>query len=89
MADLFITTPNHFEVWLGNENEPKFIYNSTIKHPEANKIIGQSLFIDVELKGSMDLVTPVCSEKDSSGNCKSAALMVSDVIFNEFLIYLK
>ncbi|XP_066247870.1 T-cell immunomodulatory protein [Euwallacea similis] len=75
MADLFITTPNHFEVWLGREHEPKFIYNDTIKHPENSKIVGQSLFIDVELKGTMDLVTPVCTEKDRNGNCQAAALM--------------
>lgn len=78
MADLFITTPTQFEVWLGNENEPKFTYNNTIKHPENSKIIGQSLFIDVELKGSMDLVTPVCVEQESNGNCKGAALMVGE-----------
>ncbi|KAL1497598.1 hypothetical protein ABEB36_008530 [Hypothenemus hampei] len=76
LADLFITTPHHFEVWLGDEHHPKFIYHSTIKYPENNKIIGQSLFIDVELKGSMDLVTPVCSERDGQGNCQGAALMV-------------
>ncbi|KAH1009250.1 hypothetical protein HUJ04_001629 [Dendroctonus ponderosae] len=76
MADLFITTPTQFEVWLGHENEPKFTYNNTIKHPENSKIIGQSLFVDVELKGSMDLVTPVCAEQQSNGNCKGAALMV-------------
>lgn len=79
MADLFITTPSHFEVWLGKQNkdnEPKFIYNSTILHPKKAQIIGQSIFIDVELKGSMDLVTPVCYERESTGNCKNSALMV-------------
>lgn len=82
MADLFITTPYNFEVWHGREtdlnaNVSRFFYHSTIKHPEQSAIIGQSLFIDVELKGTMDLVTPVCTDKDSNGNCKNAALMVS------------
>lgn len=80
MADLFITTPNHFEIWLGKqtrgENEPKFAYNNTIKHPDNAKIIGQSLFIDVELKGSMDLVTPVCLDTDGDEKCKNSALVV-------------
>ncbi|CAH1122449.1 unnamed protein product [Ceutorhynchus assimilis] len=75
MADLFITTNDHFEVWLGNENGSQFIYQTTINLPENSKIIGQSLFMDVELKGSMDLVTPVCAEREN-GNCKGAALMV-------------
>lgn len=82
MADLFITTPYNFEIWVGRETDlnsdvSRFFYERTIKHPEHSAIIGQSLFIDVELKGTMDLVTPVCTDKDSNGNCKNAALMVS------------
>ncbi|XP_030764166.1 T-cell immunomodulatory protein [Sitophilus oryzae] len=72
MADLFITTPNHFEVWLGKESGHGYIYNNTILHPNKAQVIGQSLFIDVELRGSMDLVTPVCFDK----NCNNCALMV-------------
>ncbi|KAJ8963747.1 hypothetical protein NQ314_005408 [Rhamnusium bicolor] len=79
MPDLFITTKDDFEIWNGNERRGKFVYNSTIPHPQnTNKqnaeVIGQSLFIDVELKGRMDLVTPVCFEKYC--NRSSSALMV-------------
>ncbi|CAH1154024.1 unnamed protein product [Phaedon cochleariae] len=77
MPDLFITTKNNFEIWLGNEEEQeKFVFNNTIPLP-SNKgkdavVIGQSLFIDVELKGKMDLVTPICLDKE----CKDSYLML-------------
>lgn len=80
MPDLFITTNDNFEIWYGNERRGKFVYNSTIALPESTSkqkaaVVGQSLFIDVELKGRMDLVTPVCFE-GTEENCKSSALMV-------------
>ncbi|CAH0555340.1 unnamed protein product [Brassicogethes aeneus] len=72
-SDLFITTPKNFEVWLGHENaQEKFTFNKTIPHPKDVHTVGQSLFIDVELKGEMDLVTPVCVDEE----CKNSALMV-------------
>lgn len=72
MADLFITTTDDFEVWLGSESKQKFVYNNTIPHPQGTTKIGQSLFVDVELRGRMDLVTPVCFDAD----CKNSSLMV-------------
>ncbi|RZC40357.1 hypothetical protein BDFB_009903 [Asbolus verrucosus] len=72
MADLFITTIEDFEIWLGNEHKGKFVYNKSIQHPKNAKKIGQSLFMDVELKGQMDLVTPICNDE----NCKDSALLV-------------
>lgn len=72
MADLFITTTKNFEIWLGTEKESKFIYENTIQHPPGAAKIGQSLFIDVELRGRMDLVTPVCFDEE----CLNSSLMV-------------
>lgn len=73
MADLFLTTENNFEVWYGYEDETrKFVYNKTIPHPDNAVVIGQSTFIDVELRGRMDLVTPVCYDAD----CRNSALLV-------------
>ncbi|CAG9864989.1 unnamed protein product [Phyllotreta striolata] len=78
MADLFITTNDNFEIWHGNEEadllSPHFVYNMTIPLPlnGTDAVIGQSLFIDVELKGKVDLVTPVCYDKE----CKNSALML-------------
>lgn len=78
MPDLFLTTEANFEIWYGKEyGDSKFEYNLSIPLPVKSTnseefIIGQSLFIDVELKGHMDLVTPVCYDKD----CKSSAFLI-------------
>lgn len=69
-ADLFLTTKSNFEIWYGTGQ--KFIHNHTIDHPKDAKIVGQSLFIDVELRGHMDLVTPVCFDNE----CKNSTLLV-------------
>ena len=72
MADLFITSVDNFEVWHGTKNDPKFVFNRTIDHPKGAKLIGQSLFIDVELRGRMDLVTPVCFDD----SCTNSTLLI-------------
>ncbi|XP_060528784.1 T-cell immunomodulatory protein isoform X1 [Cylas formicarius] len=73
MSDLFITTKeNTAEIWLGSKTPGKFVYNSVIQFPKDAKVIGQSIFIDVELRGHMDLVTPICYNEF----CTSSALMV-------------
>lgn len=71
MPDLFITTKQDFEIWYGNELH-KFVFNKTIPHPPTAEVIGQSIFMDVELQGHMDLVTPVCYDE----HCKNSALLV-------------
>ncbi|KAB0795306.1 hypothetical protein PPYR_04583 [Photinus pyralis] len=71
MADIFITTKKDFEIWYGSESQ-RFVYSHTIPHPPRAKKIGQSVFLDVELLGRMDLVTPVCYDD----NCRDSALLV-------------
>lgn len=76
MADLFLTTKDHehqeaFEIWYG-KYRGEFEYKHTIKAPVTNGVVGQSLFIDVELKGKMNLVTPVCFDE----YCKKSALLL-------------
>ncbi|KAK4876181.1 hypothetical protein RN001_012603 [Aquatica leii] len=71
MPDLFLTTKEDFEIWYGNETH-QFSTSKKIKHPPKAEIIGQSIFIDVELQGRMDLVTPVCYDK----YCKNSTLLV-------------
>nr|XP_022907771.1 T-cell immunomodulatory protein [Onthophagus taurus] len=70
MADLFLTAEDQFEVWLGQDKS--YVFNHTISHPSNAKKIGQSLFIDLELRGRMDLITPVCFDNE----CKNSSLMV-------------
>lgn len=72
MPDLFITTKEGFEIWWGSEHKGNFINAKYIQKPEKVDQIGQSLFMDVELKGQMDLVTPVCYDH----GCQNSAVLV-------------
>ncbi|KAK0178908.1 hypothetical protein PV327_007748 [Microctonus hyperodae] len=74
MPDLMITTRKHFEIWHGT---PKgFKYNQTISWPygviDHSGHIGQSLYLDVELKGKLDLVVPICFDK----KCENSTIAV-------------
>ncbi|KAK5645524.1 hypothetical protein RI129_006824 [Pyrocoelia pectoralis] len=71
MGDIFMTTKDNFEIWYGSELQ-NFVYSHTIPHPPKAKKIGQSIFLDVELLGRMDLITPVCYDDD----CRDSALLV-------------
>ncbi|XP_017775696.1 PREDICTED: T-cell immunomodulatory protein [Nicrophorus vespilloides] len=69
-ADLFLTTKDNFEVWFGHEKPQKeFVFGYSFDHP---KDIGQPMFIDIELRGRMDLLAPVCYDKE----CKNSTLLV-------------
>ncbi|XP_046390791.1 T-cell immunomodulatory protein isoform X2 [Ischnura elegans] len=72
-SDLFVTTVDNFEIWLGNE-DGKLEFNTTITFPRGvtGKQVGQSLFLDVELKGKMDHVLPVCI----GSYCKNSSILV-------------
>ncbi|XP_012258335.2 T-cell immunomodulatory protein [Athalia rosae] len=77
MPDLFITTDKSFEIWFGSEEG--FNFNRTIPLPSDTAYIGQSLYLDVELTGKMDLVVPVCYDKA----CKNSTIMIySDDWYN-------
>ncbi|KAF3425582.1 hypothetical protein E2986_03532 [Frieseomelitta varia] len=61
LADLVVTTGKHFEIWLGVEQG--FQYDKLIKFPISknfNGVLGQTLYLDVELTGKMDLLLPLC-----------------------------
>lgn len=70
MPDLFITTENEFEIWLGSEEN--FTFNRTIPLPQGSTWKGQSLFLDIELTGKMDLVMPICYD----ASCKNSTIMI-------------
>lgn len=74
-ADLFITTEeNSVEIWLASEepNQQRFQYNRTIRYDvgSSNKHYGQSIFLDMELKGNLNQLVPVCHDKD----CKNSTI---------------
>lgn len=64
LADLYITTEENFEIWYGNkESLEGYSPNKTIPFPvpkSAQNRIGQTVFLDLELKGELDHVLPVC-----------------------------
>jgi integrin alpha FG-GAP repeat containing protein 1 len=68
--DLVITTEKHFEIWYGKDNG--FEFNNKISLESFKGIIGQSLHLDVELMGKMDLVLPVCVDI----HCKTSLIMI-------------
>lgn len=59
--DLYLTTETGYEVWLSDSKTYPFSFSHNISFPsEAAKIIGQTVFMDLQLKGRMDHVVPVC-----------------------------
>lgn len=73
MADLFITTEEHFEVWHGVEKEG-FVYDRKIDLPTGTyeKHVGQTLFLDIELKGVLNQILPICFD----AKCQNSTLLV-------------
>lgn len=67
-ADLFLTTEDdNVEIWLATDKDKthRFEYNRTIKfRPPGsdNKHYGQSIFLDLELNGSLNQLIPVCHD---------------------------
>lgn len=64
IPDLFLTAQNQesyvFEEWYGLLESPYFFFNRLIKPPQDVRYkLGQSVFLDLELKGKLDLVVPV------------------------------
>lgn len=77
-ADLFLTTEDKsVEIWLATDKEKnhRFEYNRTIKYDPPgsnNKHYGQSIFLDLELNGSLNQLIPVCHDLE----CKNSTLWV-------------
>lgn len=79
-ADLFLTAENReVEIWLASENHHKsgqrFEYNRTIKYDPPgsdNKLYGQSIFLDMELNGSLNQLLPVCHDS----KCENSTIWV-------------
>ncbi|XP_051157224.1 T-cell immunomodulatory protein [Leptopilina boulardi] len=75
--DLILTTKKNFEVWLGNKSEG-FYFDHKINYPynfskdHFPGHIGQSLYIDAESIGRIDLVLPLCFDP----LCKNSTIMI-------------
>lgn len=70
-ADLFISTKSGFEIWHGLEQEG-FNYSHDVVLPTGDHIVGQTVFLDVELKGTMNQILPICFDT----NCQNSSILV-------------
>lgn len=64
-ADLFVSTKSGFEIWQGRDRDG-FNYSHTIPLPTSdnNHIVGQSIFLDIELTGIITHISPVCFDSE-------------------------
>lgn len=65
-----MTTTEGYEVWLHDTNSNQFVYNQTIKFPDDLKAyqVGQTAFMDLQLKGRMDHIVPVCFDSQCTNS---------------------
>lgn len=74
VADLFVTTVDHFEVWHGRDKEGfNFSHKIFLSQGNDNKHVGQTLFLDIELKGEMNHLLPICFDKQ----CMNSSILVN------------
>lgn len=66
-ADLFVSTKSGFEIWHGRDREG-FEYSDTIPWPSTAHIVGQSIFLDIELTGVITQILPVCFDDKCSNS---------------------
>ncbi|XP_014602937.1 PREDICTED: T-cell immunomodulatory protein [Polistes canadensis] len=67
LPDLVVTTKKSFEVWRGEEDG--FTFEKEFDLPHNAEVIGQTLYLDVELTGKADLLLPLCYDKAKHTNC--------------------
>ena len=85
LADLVVTTAKSFEIWLGVEQGFKFHqpisfpYNITLDG-KFTGVIGQTLYLDVELTGKMDLLLPLCF----NDACTNSTIMMYSMNSNKW-----
>lgn len=86
-ADLVLSGETGFEIWNGVEDQTEFKYHSEIKYPQDVPLVGQSLFLDIELRGQLNLVLPVCQQESCVGS--SSILVYVDGTFRNLHLDLK
>lgn len=70
-ADLFLETKKGFEVWLGVDSGFKFDHFIPAPTGISNQFRGQSIFLDIELNGSIAQVFPYCYDSF----CRNSAIL--------------
>lgn len=72
-ADLFVSTKKGYEIWYAVKNDG-FHYSHTIKLPidsDHQSVIGQTIFLDIELNGKITQIVPICYDK----NCQNSSIL--------------
>lgn len=72
--DLYLTTNDGYEIWVSEAGS--FKYDKCIPKPNGAAIIGQSVFIDLQLQGRLDNIVPICFDTD----CNKSAIYFHDSI---------
>ncbi|GAB6026745.1 hypothetical protein CHUAL_013251 [Chamberlinius hualienensis] len=74
ISDLLLTTTVGYEVWYRKDGS--LVYNESLsyKKPEKAVIIGQSIFVDPDLDGTMNHILPVCYDSD----CLNSSILIWD-----------
>lgn len=70
-ADLFLSTNSGYDVWTGHETGFKFSHHIGIPTGSYGHI-GQSIFLDIELDGSLLQIVPMCFDK----KCANSSILV-------------
>lgn len=78
-ADLFVQTEKFFEVWYGKTDDDKqgFLFNHKVNIDiiGADKYhVGQSVFLDLELKGIQNQILPMCFRDE----CTNSTILAHD-----------
>lgn len=88
-ADLFVHTDRAFEVWNGIEEKSEgFVFEKSIPFEIGNNdiIVGQTVFLDMELKGELHQILPVCFDK----HCANSTILVyADERFHDLHVSFK
>lgn len=71
-SDLWVTAKDHFEIW--SVSDGIYVLDKTISPLKEMEIIGQASFADVDLNGDIEVIVPVCKDKQ----CKSSTVFVYD-----------
>lgn len=70
-ADLFLETKSGFEVWLGVNGGFEYNYSIGLPTSVSNSLHGNSIFLDIELNGSITQILPLCYD----AHCEKSAII--------------
>lgn len=73
-ADIFVTSKQSIELWEndGTKGENHFKYMNDVAYPDGcsnvDKCVGQAVFADFDLDGTLDVLIPTCMDEQCEGS---------------------